>query len=217
MLIFLLNIVLMITGLVIGGTVLLAGRRMPWISLAIIGLVAAGNLLAVLVAGLDSGWDLARQGEWLLLGAAVAVAALGWFLGRARPDTSAALIGIVAGVDMALWLREIVQFLSAEAGAATAETAVLFNLPTMLVGGLLGWWFIRRYRDEALIIITVIIGVEIIFLALRLSSSSGLTAVFLLSLALVGVVVQYADHLRGVKANTALEPPASEAPFLYRP
>lgn len=214
MLNFLLNIILMVTGLVIGGTVLLAGRRMPWVSLAVIGLVATGNLLAVLVARLDSGWDLARQGEWLLLGAAVAVAALGWFLGRTRPEIGVALIGIATGVDMALWLRKIIQYLSAEAGATSPETAVLLNIPTMLIGGLLGWWFIHRYRDEALIIITVIIGVEIIFLALRLSSSSSLTAVILLCLALVGTVVQYADHLRGVKANTVLESPASEAPFI---
>lgn len=213
MIAFLLNVILIIVGLVIGGTVLLAGRRLPWVSLAIIGLAATGNLLAALVVGLDSGWDLVRQGEWLLVGVAFAVAALGWYVGQTRQEVGAALIGIVAGVDIALWLREIIQYFSTEVGATTTETAVLLNLPAMLIGGLLGWWLIRSYRDEALILVTVVLGVEIIFLSLRLNSDSSLTAVLLLSLALAGVVVQYADYLRSLKVDTVLEPPAPEMPL----
>lgn len=213
MIAFLLNVILIIVGLVIGGTVLLAGRRLPWVSLAIIGLAATGNLLAALVVGLDSGWDLVRQGEWLLVGVAFAVAALGWYVGQTRQKVGVALIGIVAGVDIALWLREIIQYFSTEVGATTTETAVLLNLPAMLIGGLLGWWLIRSYRDEALILVTVVLGVEIIFLSLRLNSDSSLTAVLLLSLALAGVVVQYADYLRSLKADTVLEPPAPEMPL----
>jgi hypothetical protein len=208
MIAFLLNVILIIVGLVIGGTVLLAGRRLPWISLAIIGLAATGNLLAALVVGLDSGWDLVRQGEWLLVGIAFAVAALGWYVGQTRQKVGVALIGIAAGVDIGLWLREIIRYFSTEIGGTTPETAVLLNLPAILIGGLLGWWLIRSYRDEALILVTVVLGVEIIFLALRLNSDSSLTAVLLLSLALAGVVVQYADYLRHVKANTPLEPSA---------
>jgi len=121
-----------------------------------------------------------------------------------------ALIGIVAGVDMALWLREIIQYISSGAGPTGAGTAVLLNLPAILIGGLLGWWFVRAFRDEALILLTVIMGVEIIYLALGLSSSRAFTAVILLSLALAGVVVQYADYLRGVKAQTPLDPISQE-------
>lgn len=209
---FLLHVTLMIVGVVIGSTVLLAGRRKPWISLAIIGLAVTGNLLAALVAGLDSGWDLARQGEWLLVGIAFAVGALGWYVGKTRPDMGVALIGVTAGADIALWLREIIDYLSVESGAASPDTAVFLNIPAILVGGLLGWLFIRHYRDEALILVTVVIGVEIIFLALRLNSSSSLTAVILLSISLVGVVVQYADYLRGIKGTTNLDEPA-ESPY----
>ncbi|MCA9875201.1 MAG: hypothetical protein KC441_16135 [Anaerolineales bacterium] len=210
MLSFLLGVVIVVLGLVIGGVVLLTGRRAIWISLAIVGLVATGNLLAVIVAGLNSGLDLIRQSEWLLVAIAVGVGALGWYIGQTRRNLATALIGIVAGVDMALWLREIIQYISSGAGPTGEGTAVLLNLPAILIGGLLGWWFVRAFRDEALILLTVIMGVEIIYLALGLSSSRAFTAVILLSLALAGVVVQYADYLRGVKAQTPLDPISQE-------
>jgi hypothetical protein len=210
MLNFLLNVILTAAGLVLGGTVLLAGRRMPWVSLAIIALVATGNLLARLVAGLGSGLELAPHGEWLLLTIAVGVGALGWYLGKIRRDLAVTLIGLVAGLDIALWLRAIIHYFSTEAVGA-AETAVFIQIPVILFGALLGWWFLHHYRDEGLILVTVIIGVETIFLALRLDGNRSSTAVILLSLALAGVVVQYADYLRSIKATEPLD--TSEAGF----
>ncbi|MBK8989404.1 MAG: hypothetical protein IPM39_25645 [Chloroflexi bacterium] len=215
---FLLQAGLTLFGLVCGGYVLLAGRRMPWVSLGIIGLVTSANVLASLVASLDSGFDLLYQGEWLMLFTAVAIGALGFYVGRLRPDLAVTIIGMAAGVDIALWFEAINRYLSTELIQAEAETAVFFNLPLMLLGALLGWWFIRRFRDEGLIVITVIMGVEILSLALRLNTSSSFTAVLVLSLALVGVVVQYAHYLRGLKADASLEPTAAPAlPELLAP
>jgi len=52
-----------------------------------------------------------------------------------------------------------------------------------------------------MVLISVIIGVEIIYAALNLNPSSSITAVVLLSLALVGMVVQYAEYARQTQMN----------------
>lgn len=209
MLNFLFEAALTITGLLIGGYIMLAGRRALWVTLAIVGLMAAAELLAVLVAQLDSGWALLRQGEWTLLLIAVGVGAVGYLIGRSRPDLSVTLIGFLAGANIALWFEAIVNYVSTDVIESGVETAVYLNIPLFLIGGLAGAWLTRRYRDELLIVITVVLGVRLISLALRLNNDSSLTAVVMLSLALVGVVVQYAQYLRELKATTPL-PPAPE-------
>jgi choline-glycine betaine transporter len=63
-----------------------------------------------------------------------------------------------------------------------------------VLGGLLGLWFVRQYRDEALILITMVLGTQMIILGLGLSTSSNWTAIVALCLALFGIVRQYADY-----------------------
>ena len=82
----------------------------------------------------------------------------------------------------------------------------------LVAGGLLGIWLVRKVPDETLILITMLIGAQLIGDALRLSETSSLTAIFLLGLALAGLLVQYGAYLRERKAAVSLpseQPPAS--------
>ena len=81
---FLLSLLGLVIGVVLGVYVLLFGRRALWSTLGIIGLAAVANLLAVLVAGVNSGWDLIDQGAWGMLGIAVGAGVLGGVCGRGR-------------------------------------------------------------------------------------------------------------------------------------
>ena len=193
---FLVNAALSILGMILGGYILLAGRRALWISLGVIGFTVTANLLAIVVASLNSGWELADQRRWLFLLIAVAVAALGLHVGRTWPRWALTLVGFAAGADIALWLHEISFYILTNDANLSEPIVDWFNIVIILVGGLLGVWLARRFGEEVLIIITVVIGVEIIYQALSLDSSSSFTAVSMLSFCLIVVVVQYADYLR---------------------
>ena len=65
-------------------------------------------------------------------------------------------------------------------------------------------WLVRKYRDELLIIVTMLVGVQLILNGFQLDSKSSLTAIVIISLALVGVLVQYAHYLREIEAKTPL-------------
>lgn len=214
---FLVNAVLSILGIILGGYILLAGRRTLWISLGVIGFTVTANLLAILAASLDSGWELADQRRWLYLLIAVAVAALGLHVGRTWPRWAITLVGFAAGADIALWLHKISFYILTTDANLSKPIALWFNIIIILVGGLLGVWLTRRYGDEILIIITVVIGVEIIYRALSLESSSSFTAVIILSLCLVGVVVQYADYLRLLRVAAPIISAEPALPEIFPP
>jgi uncharacterized membrane protein YuzA (DUF378 family) len=89
-------------------------------------------------------------------------------------------------------------------------------LAVIVVGGLFGLWLIRQSRDEALILITMLIGVQLVQDALGFDKSSSWTAIIMLSLGLAGILVQYAFYLRQLKAieqQKELEPQASSLAF----
>ncbi len=203
---FFFNLTLLILGLGLGGYIMLAGRRVLRVTLAIVGLMAGAELVAVLVLSLDSGWSLLREREWTILLVILGFGVIGYLLGRRYSDLSVTLIGFLAGANIALWFNAIVQYVSTDVIALGAETAVYFNIPIFIIGGLMGAWFTRLYSDKLLIIITVILGVRLIGLALRLDNDSSFTAVIMLSLALIGIVVQYAQYLRELKAAESLPP-----------
>jgi hypothetical protein len=203
----LVGLLLALVGAFLGGYILFLGRRKLWATMGIIGLSVAGNVLAVLVAGVDSGWDLFDVQAWGLVVIALVIGALGVLLGRYLPDLAVSVIGFAAGADVALWLYEIVAYAVSEVPQLSEGTAVGIGLVLILIGGLLGLWLVRSVRDEALILITVVIGAEIIQDALGLSRSSSLTAIIIVGLVLAGVLVQYADYLRQLKASRELTEP----------
>jgi len=214
---FLVNLILSILGIVLGGYILLAGYRRLWVSLGVIGFTATANLLAILLASADSGWDLADQRRWLFLIAAGGVGALGLVIGRSRPEVAVTLVGFSAGVDMTLWLHNIWSYVFTTNTGLSEPTALWLLLVLGVVGGLLGLWLTRRYGEELLILITAVIGVEIIYLSLGLKQESSFTAVIILSLALVGVVVQYANFQRHAKAEASFRPPEPALPEIFPP
>jgi len=200
----LLNLLWSALSVAAGAYILLFGRRVLWVSLGVIGLAAALNLLTAFVAGAEEARDLLVTREWLLLGIAALVGLGGVTIGRARPDIGGLVIGFLAGADIGLWFFEIARYVTTESAQLSEQAALIAGVAIAVLGGLGGVWLVRHFRDEALIIITMLVGAELVFRGLRLSDSSSLTALLLLSLGLLSVVVQYADYLRELKADTPL-------------
>lgn len=193
--------------LVSGFYILFMGRKALWATLGIIGLVTAAILLAVLVAGYETGNDLIDNQEWALMGIAVGVGVLGMVVGRAKPGLAALIIGFAAGAYTAVWLYDIAEYLVTAVVHLPESMVIWVALAVIIVGGLLGIWLVRQSRDEALIFITMLIGVLLMQAAITLRHTNSWTAIIFLSLALAGVLVQYAQYLREVKANSELAEP----------
>lgn len=204
---FLLNLLFVVVMVGLGGVILLAGRRLLWVTLSVVSTVAVANLLAVLVAGGDSGIELVTNQSWWLVLAAVAAGALGVYLGRNKLDIAVLVVGFIAGADLSLWFYKIWYHISTRQAQLSDNAATVLGLVVLLIGGLIGIYIIRHYREETLILIAMAVGVDMISQALRLNRSSDLTAVFALSLSLLGVVVQYTAYLREQKRNQPLAPP----------
>ena len=199
-----------------GVYILFRGRRALWATLGILGLWATANLLAVLVAGVSSGQELLAMQDWTLLGIALAAGILGMLLGRFVSGLAMSLVGFIAGADIALWLYDIAAYIVTDLANLSEQAALVVGLLLILIGGLLGLWFVRRTRDEGVILITMIIGVEVIQDALGLNPASSWTAIAILSLALAGVLVQYADYLREIMAgNPQTSPTGPESSITY--
>ena len=215
---FLLSVLLLIVGLFLGGIILFVGRRTPGITLGIIALASVANLLAVLVADLGSGRELFENQEGLLVGIAVAAGVLGIIIGRYRPDIAIPLIGIFAGANVGLWLYDIAIYIVTDAAnmSESDQVASIIGLIVIVAGALFGLWLMRQSADEALIFITMIIGADLIQDTLGLSKNSSWTAILIISLALAGVLVQYAGYLREIKAEKQLtEPVPAESSLAY--
>lgn len=199
-----------------GAYILFAGRRVLWATLGILALWATANILAVLVAGVSNGRELLAIQDWTLVGIALAAGLLGMLFGRFLPGLAMSLIGFIAGADVALWLYDIAAYMITDLANLSEQTALIAGVVLILIGGLLGLWFIRKTRDEGLILISMIIGVELIQDALRLDPSSSWTAIAILSLALAGVLVQYTDYMRGIKASNMSDgSPVPESSMAY--
>lgn len=198
---FFINFAVTIIMIVLGFYILFAGRHMIWATLGIVGLSAAGNLLAVLVGGGSVGRDLITNQQWVLVGIAVLVGVTGVFLGKYKEDLAVLCIGFIAGADAALWFYDISTHFITNVARQSNRSALLVGLVLILVGGLLGLWLVRKIRDEALILITMLVGTELILDGFGFSPSSSWTAIIMIALALAGVLVQYAIYLREIKSD----------------
>lgn len=200
----------------LGGYILFRGRRDLWVTLGVMALVVTADLLAVLVVGGSRGMDLFAAQEWTLLGIALLAGVLGMVLGRFQPGIAASVIGFIAGADVIMWLYDIVAYLFTDLANLSQQTTLIIGVVLIIIGGLLGIWVVRQARDEALILFTMIAGVILIQDALHLDKSSGLTAVIIVTLALAGVMVQYANYLRETKEIQPLdEPVMAESSMAY--
>ena len=211
---FLINLIWGIIGTVLGFYVLFVGRKALWATLGIIGLIVSANLLAVLVIGGERGRDLLEAQAWGLVGIAGLVGVLGFLLGRVKPEWAVLLIGFAAGADLALWFYDIAAYVITAVAQQSEQFAFWIGLLVILIGGLFGLWLVRKSRDEALILITMLIGVQLIQDSVGFSLSSSWTAIIILSLGLAGLLVQYAFYLRQLKATERQTEPEQHASSL---
>ena len=200
----------------LGGYILFAGRRQIWATTGIVGLTVTARLLAILVAGFDTGLELIEYREWEMVGLALLVGLVGIVLGRLKPNLAALLIGVAAGADLALFLYAVAVYLIVDLARLSESLATGVTVAVIIVGGLFGLWLIRKSRDEALILITMLIGVQFIQETLGFDKNSSWTAIIILTLGLAGMLVQYSFYLREVKARTEeLEPTAQASSMAY--
>ena len=211
---FILQIIAIIIGLVIGGYILFAGRRVLSVTLAFVAFATSANLLAIFVADVNNGLELIDIEAWSMLGIAVVIGVIGFFLGKARPELAVSVIGFVAGAELAVLFIEISDYVTTSVINQSEQMALWVGLGILVIGGLLGFWLVRVSRDEALILITMIVGVSIIQVVFGLSTTSSWTAIFILTLGLAGVLVQYALYLREIKGKeTIIEPQVSSVAY----
>jgi hypothetical protein len=207
----LINLLSTIILVVLGGYILFAGRQQIWATAGIVGLTVTARLMSILVAGFDTGRALIEYREWEMLGLAVLVGLVGIVLGRFIPNLAALLIGVAAGADLALFLYGIAAYLIVDLARLPESLVVWATVAVVIVGGLLGLWFVRKSRDEALILITMLIGVQFIQEALGFDKSSSWTAILMLSLGLAGMLAQYSVYLRELRARSEQAEPRPDA------
>jgi len=201
--------------LVLGGYIMFAGRKYIWLTTGAVGLTVTARILAILVSGFDSGRELIEYQEWGLVGLALAVGLLGVVIGRLKPQLAAMLIGFAAGADLALWFYGIVSYLITDVANLPENLVLWVALAVIVIGGLFGLWLIRQSGNEALILITVLIGVQFVQDLLGFDKSSSWTAIIILSLGLAGLLVQYAYYLRELKALEQTEPALDPTSVAY--
>ena len=203
-----------IIGILFGGVILFDGRRKLWATLGIVSVTVSARVLAVFAAGLESGRDLIEFQQWNLAAIAIAIGLVGIVLGWLAPKLSVLIIGFAAGADVALWFYEISSYLIIEVAQMTELAAQVVGLGIIIIGGLLGLWLMRRNRDEALILITMLIGVQLMQDAAGLNLDSSWTAILIITLGLAGILAQYAVYLREQQqGQTELEPHASSIAY----
>lgn len=215
MLDILIAILLFLVGIVLGFYLLLLGRRKLVLTTVIICLAATSGLLALVFYQERSGWFLAESRDWLLLAIAAAAGVIGGILGARAKHIAAYVIGFFAGGYIGLWFYQIAHYLVVELANWPERTAFWVGVAILVVGGFLGVLLTHRSEAVALIMISVFIGTDLIILVLNLDSSKSFTAVLALSLALLGLVVQYAQYLREIRVDSSLSPlagPTAAAP-----
>ena len=202
---FVSNLIWAIVIVGLGFYTLLLGRKVLWATLGVMALIATARVLAIFVAGVNSGRQLIELEAWDLVGIAFAAGVLGLILGKFKPIIAVSVIGFIAGADIILWFYEISSHLIVEVARLSEQVAFGIGLLSLLFGGLLGAWLARKYGDEIIIIVTMLVGVQLIQDGFRFDSKSSLTAIIIITLALVGVLVQYADYLREMEFQSSLD------------
>ncbi len=202
MLDFLLTILFFIIGLVLGFYLLLFGRRKMAITTAFICLAATGSLLAFIFLRENNAWALTKEPNWLLLGITLAAGLVGGILGSRAEHTAAIIVGFFAGGYIGLWFYNIAFYVVVKMANWPENLAFWVGVAILIIGGLIGLFLTRRSPSVSLILVSVIVGTDLIGRALGLNSQKSITAVISISLALLGLVVQYAQYLREIKGDS---------------
>ena len=152
--------------IILGLILLLFGRRVFWLFVAI-----AGFLVGMRFAGVI----LLDQPKWLQLFLAVGAGVLGALLAVLVKRTAFALAGFYAGAYLAL--------VGAQSYGAGGNSVILFVL-----GGVAGALFATLIMDWAIIVLSCLVGAGAIVDSLALGQTSRL--IFFLVLVIAGALVQ---------------------------
>jgi len=201
MLDYLLSILFLVVGLLIGSFLLIYGRWKLVGTTALISMAAVGSLIAFVVLGENNAWALTEEPNWLLLGITVAAGVIGAILGARAEHIAAAVIGLFAGGYIALWFLDVAIHIVVSIGKLPEAMSFWVGVAVLIIGGILGFLLTRRSEPEALIMISVFVGADIIIRSLNLDQNKPITAVIAISLALLGVVFQYAQYLREINVD----------------
>jgi hypothetical protein len=159
-----------IFGIISGILLVVAGRKLYWLFVAIVGFVA-GFTLANRFIETDADWV-----KWLV---GIGVGILGGILAVGLQKIAVAIAGFIAGGYGLVYFLETV-------GVMMEDTRWLF----FVVGGIIGAVLVLAIFEFALIILSSVVGSSMISQNFDLSGWL-LTAAFLL-LVLVGILIQWA-------------------------
>jgi hypothetical protein len=154
--------------IIIGAVLLIFGRRLFWLFVGLIGFLAGFNLAPQLLPG---------QPDWVIVLLAVLIGLLGALLAIFLQRLAVGIAGFLAG-----------GFLINNLLAALGIDVSAVWWITYIIGGVIGFILVVALFDWALIILSSLVGANLIVNALALTSTLGL-AVFAL-LAIVGVAIQ---------------------------
>ncbi|MFN2117902.1 MAG: DUF4203 domain-containing protein [Candidatus Promineifilaceae bacterium] len=177
--------------LILGGLLLLAGRKYTWILLGAGGFLITAAIIAELINNSDT-YTLVQDKVWIALLIALGIGVLGVIIARNYTSIAYDIIGFATGLYLVSWFDEILLFLNGqEKNEITWWLVLLF-----IAAGIVCVWITRKDPEEAVILISVIIGARTITNGLNLDNTNSFTAVIALGLGLTGVVIQYASYLR---------------------
>ena len=155
--------------LALGILLLLFGRRAFWIFVAVVGFIAGLTFATMFMHG---------QPELLILLIAIVAGIIGAFLGIMLEGFAILIDGFLAG-----------GYLATAMAVSLGMTIAPGNWEIYIIGGIIGLILVAAIFDWAIIILSVLLGTEIIMTFLRSSVSAYYWLVFL-GLVVVGLVVQ---------------------------
>jgi len=155
--------------LALGVLLLLFGRRAFWIFVAAVGFMAGLTLATTVIRA---------QPEVVILLIAIAAGIVGAFLAIMLEGAAILIAGFLAG-----------GYLATSLAVTLGMTIASGNWLIYIIGGIIGLVLVAAIFDWAIILLSVLLGTEIIMTFLRSSVSTYYWWVFL-GLAVVGVIVQ---------------------------
>ncbi|MDQ1300995.1 MAG: hypothetical protein QG637_916 [Chloroflexota bacterium] len=153
----------------LGGVLLVAGRRLFWLFVAGVGFVIGLSLAPRL---------LPNQSEGVILVAALAIGLLGALIAQFAQKAAVSIVGFLGGGWLALW---ILRTLAGDVGAA--------QWVAFVVGGIIGVVLLSTLFEWGLALLSSLVGANLLTSALLRLAPAFDGPVFLIFLVLFGVGV----------------------------
>lgn len=160
------SLLLLIPGILL----LLLGRKLFWLTVALIGFVFGAELAATF---------LQHQSQWVTLAVEVGVGLIGALLAIFVQEIAIGIAGFLLGGEFCLMLSHSLAFYSA------SNWWVVF-----LVGGIVGAILMVSFFDWALVILSSLAGAHLIMDALKVTLAVKMAGFFVL--AIIGILFQFA-------------------------